>query len=110
MMPRIVEVTELSDEALVERIRAGEPALFELVMRRHNTRVYRAVRALLRDEGEAEDVMQQAYFSAFVHLHQFAGEAKLSTWLTKIAIHEARARLKKQARAHPDPEDVMANL
>jgi RNA polymerase sigma-70 factor (ECF subfamily) len=106
----LAEVEALSDEALVARIRAGEAWLFELVMRRHNGRLYRAVRAWVKDESEAEDVMQQAYFQAFVHLHQFEGRASLATWLTQIALHEARARLKKGARAHPNPEEAMAKL
>ena len=87
----------LSDEAIVSRILGGETPLFEVLMRRHNERLYRAARAILRDEHEAEDVMQEAYVSAFSHLAQFDGRAKFSTWLTKIAAHEAFAR----AQAEP---------
>ena len=74
-----------SDEEVVARVRAGETPLFELLIRRYNQRLYRVARSILRDEQEAEDVMQQAYVSAFGHLEQFAGRAKFSTWLTKIA-------------------------
>ncbi|MBF5041823.1 RNA polymerase sigma factor [Aggregicoccus sp. 17bor-14] len=88
--------SELSDTELVARIRAGEPQLFELVMRRHNARLYRAVRSLLRDESEAEDAMQDAYVRAFTHLHTFRAEARLSTWLTRIAINEALMRLRRR--------------
>jgi RNA polymerase sigma-70 factor, ECF subfamily len=88
----------LSDEALVARIRGGETQLFELLMRRHNARLYRAVRSLLRDEQEAEDAMQDAYVRAFSHLGAFRQEARLSTWLTRIAINEALMRLR---RRHP---------
>ena len=67
-------------------------------MRRYNTRLYRVARAILKNDGEAEDVMQDAYVRAFQHLGQFAGRAKFSTWLTRIAVHEALARAHK-ARA-----------
>jgi RNA polymerase sigma-70 factor (ECF subfamily) len=85
----------LPDEEIVRRVAGGETDLFELLMRRHNTRVYRAVRSILRDEDEAEDAMQQAYLSAFVHLRDFAGGARFSTWLTRIALNEALGRLRR---------------
>ncbi|MFY9560689.1 MAG: RNA polymerase sigma factor [Terriglobales bacterium] len=88
----------LSDEDIIARVLAGETALYEVVMRRYNTRLYRVVRAILKNDGEAEDVMQDAYVRAFRHLHQFAGRSKFSTWLTRIAIHEALARLRKAKR------------
>jgi RNA polymerase sigma-70 factor (ECF subfamily) len=72
----------LSDEQVVVRILEGQTALFEVLMRRHNERLYRAARAILRDESEAEDVMQQAYVNAYAHLRQFDGRAAFSTWLT----------------------------
>jgi len=78
-----VDIGELTDEELVLRVRAGEPALYELLMRRHNQRLYRAIRAVLRDDREVEDVMQQAYLNAFLHLDQFKGTARFSTWLTR---------------------------
>ena len=71
--------TSLTDADVIARIRAGERALFELLIRRHNQRVYRAVRSILKDESEVEDVMQQAYLSAFAHLDQFSGAAQFST-------------------------------
>ncbi|MGZ3458385.1 MAG: RNA polymerase sigma factor [Archangium sp.] len=85
-----------SDEDLARRVREGETALFEVLMRRYNARVYRAVRALLKDEDEAEDAMQQAYVLAFTHLEQFKGSAKFSTWLIRIAVNEALLRLRKR--------------
>lgn len=85
-----------SDEEVVERVRLGDTALFEVLMRRHNARLYRAVRAILRDEPEVEDVMQQAYFSAYSHLDQFAGRARFSTWLTRIAVNEALGRARRK--------------
>jgi len=82
----------LSDAEVVRRVRAGDRALFEVLMRRHNQRIYRAARAIVRDESEVEDVMQQAYINAFAHLHQFEERAQFSTWLTRIAVNEAIAR------------------
>jgi RNA polymerase sigma-70 factor (ECF subfamily) len=67
-------------------------------MRRYNERVYRAARAIARDEHEAEDVMQQAYVNAFTHLRQFNGSSRFSTWLTRIAINESLARVRRRGR------------
>lgn len=87
-----------TDEALVERARRKDADAFELLMRRHNQRVYRVVRSLLNDAAEIEDVMQQAYVSAFLHLDQFEGTALWSTWLCRIAINEALGRLRLRGR------------
>jgi len=90
--------TALSDEEIVNRVVDGQTALYEVLMRRHNERVYRAARAIVRDEDEAEDAMQQAYVNAYVNLRQFDRRAKFSTWLTKIAINEALGRARKRGR------------
>jgi RNA polymerase sigma-70 factor, ECF subfamily len=90
--------TTLDDEEVVRRIRDGEAALFEVLMRRYNQRLYRVARAILRDEAEAEDVMQHAYVAAYTHLDQYAGRAQFSTWLTRIAVHEALARVRRRGR------------
>jgi RNA polymerase sigma-70 factor (ECF subfamily) len=100
--------TALSDEEVVERVLAGDTALYEVVMRRYNTRLYRVARSILRNDGEAEDVMQDAYVRAFQHLGQFEGRAKFSTWLTRIAVHEALARTQK-ARRFEDWDDMNEN-
>src|SRR5262247_2175636 len=99
-----------SDDALVPRILAGESALFEHIMRRHNQRLFRAARAILKDDAEAEDVMQETYTRAFAHLGQFRGEARLGTWLVRIAMHEAFARVRRRRRLAPLPpgEEVEA--
>lgn len=85
----------VTDEEVVAQVRTGNAALFEVLMRRHNQRVFRVARAILGNDSEAEDVMQEAYVRAFLHLDQFENRAKFSTWLTKIAVHEALARARK---------------
>jgi RNA polymerase sigma-70 factor (ECF subfamily) len=96
----------LSDEQIVAQVLEGHTALFEIVMRRHNERLYRAARAIVRDEREAEDVMQQAYVNAYAHLRQFDHRAKFSTWLTRIAVNEALARARRQGRSEPFDEET----
>jgi RNA polymerase sigma-70 factor (ECF subfamily) len=87
-----------TDEEVVERVKAGDTALYEIVMRRYNQRLYRVARAILHDDAEAEDVMQDAYVRAYQHLKQYAGRAPFSAWLTRIAVHEALARLRSRSR------------
>lgn len=87
-----------ADEDVVKRVLAGETALYEILMRRYNQRLYRVARSILRNDVDAEDVMQEAYVRAYQHLNQFAGEARFSTWLTKIAVYEALGRLRRQGR------------
>lgn len=88
----------LTDEEVAQRVLLGETALFEILMRRYNQRLFRVVRGIIRDDNEAEDVVQEAYVNAYTHLDQFAGRAKLSTWLTRIAVNEALARARRGAR------------
>jgi RNA polymerase sigma-70 factor (ECF subfamily) len=96
----------LSDEQVVERVLAGETALFELLMRRYNQRVYRVSRGILRDDAEAEDVMQDAFVRAYQNLGQYAGRAKFSTWLVRIAVHECLARVQRRARLQSIDEET----
>src|SRR6478672_10634674 len=96
----------LPDSAIVKRVCAGDRALFEVLMRRHNQRVYRAARAIVRDEAEAEDVMQQAYLNAFTHLGQFEERSQFSTWLTRITVNEALARRRKLRTAQNHTGDL----
>jgi RNA polymerase sigma-70 factor (ECF subfamily) len=109
----------LTDEEVVARVLAGETGMFEIIMRRHNQLLYRVARAILRNDGEAEDVMQDAYVRAYEHLGQFAGRAKFATWLTRIAVHEALARqhrgnryqeLEPMSEREGDPMDRFASL
>ncbi len=96
-----------ADEEIVRRILQGDVVLFELLMRRHNQRIYRAIRSILRDDTESEDVMQEAYVRSYEHLAQFEGRAQFSTWLTRIAVNEALNRLR--ARGKLDPLDQQMN-
>lgn len=98
----------LTDAEIVRRVRAGDRALFEILMRRHNQRLYRVARAVVKDEHEVEDVMQQAYVNAFTHLHQFEERSQLSTWLTRITLNEAfgrRRRMKQSESMAKLPSD-----
>ncbi len=94
-------LSALSDEEVVERVLAGDASLFEILMRRYNQRLFRVARAILAEDSEAEDVMQEAYVRAFRELATFRGEARFSTWLTRIACHEALARARKRRRLVP---------
>jgi RNA polymerase sigma-70 factor, ECF subfamily len=106
----------LTDDEAVGRVLAGDRAVFEVLMRRYNQRLYRVARTILKDESEAEDVMQHAYVQAYVHLGEFAGRAAFSTWLTKIAVYEALARIRRRHRDRPpaplteSDEDPMSML
>jgi RNA polymerase sigma-70 factor, ECF subfamily len=94
-----------TDEQVIARVIAGDAPVFELLMRRHNERIYRAVRSILKDETEAEDAMQAAYLHAFAHLGEFEARSSFITWLTRIAVHEALARRKRAIRLAPDGGD-----
>ncbi len=100
---------KLRDEEVIARVRAGETHLFEILVRRHNQRLYRAARAIVRDEAEAEDVMQETYAQAFAHLADFEGAARFSTWLTRIAVNEAIARARKLRRLGELDEETELN-
>lgn len=103
--------SSLPDEAVVKRVLDGQAALFEILMRRHNERVYRTARAIVRDEAEAEDVMQQAYVNAYAHLRQFDGRASFATWLTRITVNEAISRARRRGRyLSMDENDGVMNV
>ncbi len=96
--PRSASASALSDEQVVERVLAGETALFEVLMRRHNQRLFRTARSIVRDAAEAEDVTQETYVRAFAQLAQFEHRAMWSTWVTRIAVNEALARVRRRGR------------
>jgi RNA polymerase sigma-70 factor, ECF subfamily len=99
MQPVRTELHDLAGRAdadLVALARRGEGAAFAVIMQRYNRRLYRAARSIVRDDAEAEDVLQEAYMRAFTALGTFRGEASLSTWLTRIVLNEALGRLRRQ--------------
>ena len=87
-----------TDEEVVDRVLAGETALYEIIMRRYNQRLYRVARSIVHDDAEAEDVMQDTYVRAYQHLDQFSRLAPFSTWLTRIAVNESLARSRRRSR------------
>jgi len=118
--PNVIEIPlarsfgMLSDEEVVRRILAGETALFEVIMRRYNERLYRTARAITRNDSQAEEIMQSAYVRAYEHLDQFAGRASFGAWITRIAVNEALARVRDRNRfseteGEGDPMDRFAS-
>ena len=91
-----VAITELSDAEIATRVAAGDRALFETLVRRHNQRMYRAARAVTRSDADAEDVLQQAWLNVFKNLGRFRGESSFATWATRIAVNEAIAVTRKR--------------
>jgi len=86
----------LPESDLVALVRAGEGAAFGALMQRCNQRLFRIARGVVRDETEAEDVLQESYVRAFAALDSFRGEASVATWLTRIVLNEARGRLRRR--------------
>ncbi|HEV2300615.1 MAG TPA: RNA polymerase sigma factor [Stellaceae bacterium] len=86
----------IGEAELTARLRCGDHAAFAAVMRRNNQRLYRLARGILKDEGEAEEAVQEGYVRAFTHLDRFKGEASLSTWLARIVANEALGRLRRR--------------
>ncbi len=80
---------------IVRRVLRGDTASFELIMRRYNRRLYRIARGILRNEADAEDVVQDAYIRAYENLEWFQGSGPLSAWLAKITVNEALGRLRR---------------
>ncbi|MEO6954880.1 MAG: RNA polymerase sigma factor [Polyangia bacterium] len=87
-----------SDQQVIDRVLAGNTAVFEILLRRYNQRLFRIVRAITRDDAEAEDATQQAYLSAYANLAQYVGRSSFATWLTRIAINEALSRTQRRVR------------
>src|SRR5206468_7597496 len=86
----------LPEPDLVDLARTGDREAFRAIMTRCNQRLFRIARAVVRDESEAEDVLQEAYVRAFAKLGEFRGEASIYTWLTRIVLNEAHGRLRKR--------------
>jgi RNA polymerase sigma-70 factor (ECF subfamily) len=96
---RLADPDGLSDEALVARARIRDEAAIRVLVQRHNRRLFRAARGVLRDDAEAEDVVQATWLRALAALERFRGDAPLATWLTRIALNEALGRLRRRRPA-----------
>jgi RNA polymerase sigma-70 factor (ECF subfamily) len=127
-----IDDADLAETELVQRARARDEDAIRAIIQRHNRRLYRIARGILRDDAEAEDALQDAYLKAFSHFGEFRGEAGIGTWLSRIVINEALARLRRrrptvdwstigsggvpgleaiklsQSGARPDPERALA--
>ena len=90
--------TEEDDLSIARRIAGGDHVAFERLMRRYNRRLYRLARAVLKDPAEADDVLQDAYLSAYQSLRHFRGDAALSTWLSRLVLNECSGRLRRHHR------------
>jgi RNA polymerase sigma-70 factor, ECF subfamily len=97
-MPKSALDQRSDDAALLERTAARETGAFERLMRRHNSRLFRVARAILKEDAAAEDAVQEAYLEAFRHAGTFRGDAQVSTWLTRIVINQSLMRLRRQKR------------
>jgi RNA polymerase sigma-70 factor (ECF subfamily) len=87
------------DAELVRRALARDDTAFRTIMERNNRRLYRIARGILRNDAEAEDVVQEAYVNAFTHLDGFRSDSSLTTWLARITMNEALGRLRRERRA-----------
>ncbi len=88
----------LGDAELVVLARRKDGGAFRVIMQRHNRRLYRIARAVVRNDSEAEDIVQEAYIRAFTNLAEFRGDSTLATWLSRIVLNEALGRVR---RGHP---------
>jgi RNA polymerase sigma-70 factor, ECF subfamily len=95
----LVSDPAIDDAELARRIAKQDEAAFECVMRRHNGALYRVARAILKNDADAEDVLQEAYLAAYRHIGDFRADAKLSTWLTRIVVNQALARRRSRHRS-----------
>ena len=89
----------LTEQALIERIKAGESELFVQLIEPYQRAVFSAAFSVLANEADAEEVAQESFLKAYSHLNQFRGECKFSTWLVQIAVNEARAKRRKDRKA-----------
>ncbi|HEV2270694.1 MAG TPA: RNA polymerase sigma factor [Steroidobacteraceae bacterium] len=86
------------DASVVRRVLAGESMAFALLMRRFNGRLYRLARAIVGNDAEAEDALQEAYLNAYRSLRQFRGDSSLATWLSRLVVNECLGRMRRSAR------------
>ena len=93
---QLAEADRLSDTELVDRARARDELAVRAITKRYNRRLFRLARSILRDDAEAEDVVQESYVRAFTGLDLFRGDASFGTWITRIAVNEALGRLRRR--------------
>ena len=96
VQPRLVAGPCDDDAELVRRARARDEGAIRAILQANNRKLYRIARGILRNDSEAEDVVQETYVRAFTHLESFRGDSRLSTWLARIAVNEALGRLRRQ--------------
>lgn len=89
---------DAADEEIITKVLAGKVELFEIIVRRHTPRLLRLAISVLHNSADAEEIVQDAYVSAYQYLHQFAGRAKFATWLMRIAYHKSLARVRSRSR------------
>ncbi|MER9255241.1 RNA polymerase sigma factor [Mesorhizobium sp. M0598] len=111
-MPAALTATPAAsgDMQLVGRALARDGDAFRTIIKTHNQRLYRIARGVVRNDSEAEDIVQEAYVRAFAHLEAFRGDASLATWLSRIVINEALGRLRKRRRMVAMPENPQAEI
>ena len=90
----------IEESEIIKRILSGEKEFYEILVRRNNQKIYRVIRSYIKDEDDIEDIMQDSYVKAYTKLDQFKLESTFSTWLIRIAINEALARLKEKAKLY----------
>jgi RNA polymerase sigma-70 factor (ECF subfamily) len=97
-LPKPSAAGTVNDAELVARIGRRDQAAFEILMRRYNGKLFRVARAIVKDDAEAEDALQDTYLEAYRRIGSFRGESQLVTWLTRIVINQALMRLRRQKR------------
>ena len=97
-IPRATAGSATPDPELAPLIASGDEEAFRVLMRRYNQRLYRTARAILRDDAEAEEALQEGWLQAYRAMGSFRGDAQLSTWLTRIVANEALQRRRKNRR------------
>jgi len=103
-------ITEMPDAVLIERILAGEKQLFEIIIRRHNQRLYRIGMAILGDDMETEEAMQMTYVNAYEHMSKFEHRSSFETWLIRIMLNECLAQKKKKQRFNSEAEKQLEKI
>jgi RNA polymerase sigma-70 factor (ECF subfamily) len=105
-----VDGSEVSDKQLVERVQRGEKGAFDLLVIKYQHRIIKLISRYVRDQGDAQDVAQEAFLKAYRALGQFRGESAFYTWLYRIAINTAKNYLSMQARRPVETEtDIQGN-